>query len=259
MVKVIDKKVALSSEELKLLGEGKEYELIPNQKGIFLLIEKKEVLKNEGKSVCVSLPHQEDLINPLEEEKQQVIGLIKKEKLSELVEGKLEEKLSEEQKKALSELIKEGEVFVFKLNESYKKGVYRLKEETKDSCVKESKNFNAIEKKIEEYNLEQDGFLIAKNTDKARALSFEYEGQIKEGMLKGIRTFDGNYYLIETDLLEEGLVKIINMFREKKSLTLEETSKLINYSKTLTKIICEFLKEEGELLEKRKEQYSYIG
>ncbi|MFA5361076.1 MAG: hypothetical protein WC290_01360, partial [archaeon] len=133
------------------------------------------------------------------------------------------------------------------------------KEETKDSCVKESKNFNAIEKKIEEYNLEQDGFLIAKNTDKARALSFEYEGQIKEGMLKGIRTFDGNYYLIETDLLEEGLVKIINMFREKKSLTLEETSKLINYSKTLTKIICEFLKEEGELLEKRKDQYSYIG
>ncbi|MGI6589770.1 MAG: hypothetical protein ACOX1V_03870 [Candidatus Iainarchaeum sp.] len=259
MVKIIDKKVALSSEELKLLGEGKEYELIPNQKGVFLLIEKQELAKKEGKEVCVSVPHHEDLINLLEEEKQQVIGLIKKEKLSELVEGRLEERLNEKQKKALSELLKEGVVFVFKLNESYKKGVYKLREETKNSGVKESKNFNAIEKNSEDYNLEQDGFLVAKNLGKARALSCEYEGQIKEGMLKGISTFDKNYYLIETDLLEEGIIKILNAFKEKKPLTLEEIAKSINYSKTLTKIICEFLKEEGELIEKRKEQYSHIN
>lgn len=259
MVKIIDKKVALSSEELKLLGEEKEYELIPNQKGVFLLIEKQVIAKNDEKQVCVNVPAHEELINPIEEEKQQLIGLIRKGKLSELVEGKFEEKLTEEQKKILKKLIKEGEIFIFKLNESYKKGVYRLKEETKTSCSKESKNFNATEKKFEDYNLEEDGFLIIKNTDKARAISYEYEGQIKEGMLKGIRTFDGNYYLIENDLLEEGLLKIINAFKEKKSLNLEELAQKINYSKILSKIICEFLKEEGELLEKRKEQYAYIG
>lgn len=101
VVKIIDKKVALSSEELKLLGEEKEYELIPNQKGVFLLIEKQVIAKNDEKQVCVNVPAHEELINPIEEEKQQLIGLIRKGKLSELVEGKFEEKLTEEQKKFL--------------------------------------------------------------------------------------------------------------------------------------------------------------
>lgn len=261
MVKVIDKKVALSTEELHLLGEGKEYELIPNQKGVFLLIEKQIIAKNEGKQVCVSVPHHEELINPLEEEKEQVIGLVKKSNLSDLVEGKFEEKLNEKQKKALSELIKEGEVFVFKLNESYKRGVYRVKENeevNENRSKKESEDFNAKEKNLEEYNIENDGFLAVKNTDKARAISYEYEGQIKEGLLKGIRTFEGTYYLLETDLLKNGITKIANAFEGKKALTIEELAQKINYSKLLTKIVCEFLKEEGEVLEKRKGQYAYI-
>ena len=41
-------------------------------------------------------------------------------------------------------------------------------------------------------------------------------------------------------------------------MTIEELAQKINYSKLLTKIICEFLKEEGEILEKRKGQYAYI-
>ena len=260
MVKVIDKKVALSSEELHLLGEGKEYELIPNQKGVFLLIEKQIIAKNEGKQVCVSVPIHEELTNPLEEEKEKVIGLIKKGKLSELVEGKLEELLNETQKKALTELIKEGEVFIFKLNESYKRGVYRLKEieENENRSKKDSEDFNAAEKNLEEYNIDADGFLAIKNTDKARSISYEYEGQIKEGILKGIRTFDGTYYLLQTDLLKNGITRIANAFNGVKSLTIEELAQKINYSKLLTKIVCEFLKEEGEVLEKRKGQYAYI-
>ena len=260
MVKIIDKKVALSTEEIKLLGEGKEYELIPNQKGVFLLIEKQVIAKNEGKQVCVSVPHHEEMANPLEEEKEKVIGLIKKGKLSELVEGKFEELLNDSQKKALSELIIEGEIFIFKLNESYKRGVYRLKEieENENRTKKDSEDFNAIEKNLEEYNIDNDGFLAVKNTDKARSISYEYEGQIKEGHLKGIRTFEGTYYLLETDLLKNGITKIGNAFEGIKSMTIEELAQKINYSKLLTKIICEFLKEEGEILEKRKGQYAYI-
>ena len=260
MVKIIDKKVALSSEELCLLGEGKEYELIPNQKGVFLLIEKQVIAKNEGKQVCVNVPHHEELSNPLENEKEHVIGLIKKGKLSELVEGKLEELLNDAQKKALTELIREGEIFVFKLNESYKRGVYRVKEEieSENRSKKNSEDFNAVEKKLEEYNIDADGFLAVKNTDKARSISYEYEGQIKEGLLKGIRAFDGTYYLLETNLLKNGITKIGNAFEGVKSLTVEELAQKINYSKLLTRIVCEFLKEEGEVLEKRKGQYAYI-
>ena len=40
MAKVIGKNIVLSSEETSLLGEGKEFELIKNHKGVFLLIDK---------------------------------------------------------------------------------------------------------------------------------------------------------------------------------------------------------------------------
>lgn len=258
MVKIVNKKIALSEEELNLLGENKEYELIPNKKGIFLLIEKELLSTNKEKKVCINLP-QVDEKQLVEEEKQKLIGLIRKEKLSNLVEGKFEEKLNETQKNILKKLVEEKKIIVFKLNESYKKGVYRVTEQEKKLVEPINQRFDSKEKPIEEYNLTEDGFLIAKNTNAARSLSFEYEGELKEGTLKGIRTFEGTYYLIENELLKQGILKVINSFGEKNSLLLEELAKKINYSKLLTKIICEFLKEEGELIEKKKEQYSQIN
>lgn len=149
MAKVIGKNISLNPEESNLLGEGKEYEIIPNDKGIFLMIDKTHLKEKEGKQVCVKVP-------ALEEEKQQVIELIQKRKLSELVEGKFESTLNENQKKALLQLVTSGQVFVFKLNESYKKGVYRIKEDEEKNGnreKKESEEYKAKEKNWNEYNL----------------------------------------------------------------------------------------------------------
>ncbi|MFA5931547.1 MAG: hypothetical protein WC821_04525 [archaeon] len=253
MAKVIGKNIVLSSEETSLLGEGKEFELIPNHKGVFLLIDKSVMKEKEGTQVCVQVP-------ALEEEKQQVVGLIKKGNLSNLVEGKFELTLNEKQKKALLELVMSEKVIVFKLNQTYKKGVYRVQEEERGENreKKESENELAIEKPYTEYTLEQDGFLIIKGKDRAANASYEYGRQIKEGLLRGIKSFDGNYYLIQNDLLEEYIHKIITAFTGKTTQSLEELSKNIKTSQMLTKIICEFLKEEGEIMEKKKGMLHYI-
>ncbi len=257
MAKVVGKNITLNSEESSLLGEGKEFELIPNNKGVFLLIDKHLLKEKEGQQVCVAVP-QKDL---LEEEKQQVIGLIKQGKLGNLVEGKFELTLNEKQKKALLELILNGTVFVFKLNETYKKGVYRVKEdeivqETREK--KDSENINAIEKPFDKYTLEEDGFLIIKGKESAARASFQFEKDIKEGLLKGIKSFDGNYYLIQTNILETYINKAIVSFANKSTQSIEELSTNLKVSKMLIKVICEFLKEEGEVMERKKGMISHI-
>ncbi len=256
MAKILGKNITLTDAETKLLSGKSELVLLPHQEGVFLLVDAKMLTKKEESEEYTSIP-KVDLNNT----KQEVIGLIKKDKLSDLVEGKFESTLNEVQKLALNELIKEGKVFVFKLNESYKKGVYRVKEEEEvqiEQKAKESEDFNAPEKQIHEYDLEKDGFIIANNSTLAKELSQRHEQKIKEGLLKGIKSFDGYYYLIEQRILEYYMRKATMVLNEKEEQILEELAKKMNTSKTLTKIICEFLKDEGELLEKKKGHYKYI-
>jgi hypothetical protein len=254
MAKVDGDKLLLSGEETKLLTHGQELELIPNMKGVYLLIDKGVLGDSKGKNIRVELPE-------MDEEKQQVIGIIRKSRLSDLVEGKFETLLNDRQKKSLLDLVAGGKVFVFKLNETYKKGVYRVKDDSaaeKERQVKESESAEVKEKPLEEYSLDRDGFLVTKNAEKAKQISQEYEGMIRQGMLKGIKTFEGNYYLIQVDLLTAYTDKIIVVLGNAQTMNLEDLSKGINASQILTKIICEFLKEEGELLERKKGQYTYI-
>jgi hypothetical protein len=264
MAKIVDNKIFLTNEETNLLKGIRELELVPNQKGIFLLIEKNIAKEKEGVKVCVNVPS--TIKDELKKEKEEVIKIIKEGKLNELVEGKLEEKLNEKQKKALIELKTNKQVIVFKLNENYKKGVYKLneafeieKKEVKKNKEKNSEDFKAVEKTLPDYDLELDGFIATKNTERARSLSNEFRDQIENKELQGIRSFEGIYYLIETKLKEKYLKRILELIENEKELSIEEIAQKQNISIELTKIICEFLKEEGELLEKNKGKYTYIN
>ncbi|MBT7241456.1 MAG: hypothetical protein HN878_03125 [Candidatus Diapherotrites archaeon] len=256
MAKLVGSNLVLSSEEMELLKNSKELEIIPNQEGIFLLIDKDLAVENEGKQFCVEVP--------LIEEQQKVIGLIKKTRMSDLVEGKFEQQLGDKEKRALLELVSSEKVFVFKLNDSYKKGIYRVKDEegnekTKKRGKRESENFDAEKKALPDYTLETDGFIATTNNERAKILSGEHKEDIEKGELKGLKSFDGIYYLIENDLLEKYMSAVLNSFEKKHETTLIELTKEINVSEELVRIVCEFLKEDGELLEKTKGQYTYIS
>ena len=256
MAKLVGSNLVLSSEEMELLKNSKDLEIIPNQEGIFLLIDKSLAAQSEGKQVCVDVP--------LHEEQQKVIGLIKKARMSDLVEGKFEQQLNDKEKKALLELVMSEKIFIFKLNDSYKKGIYRVRDEEEEQTnkthkKKESESFSAPKKATPDYTLDIDGFAATTNNERAKILSTEHKSEIEKGKLRGIKSFEGIYYLIEDYLLTKYTTKLLSFFENKNQTTIEEIAKEIDISIELTKIVCEFLKEDGELLEKTLGQYTYIN
>jgi hypothetical protein len=280
MVKKENGKLILSKDEEKLLGELKDFELVPNNKGIFLLIDK-ETAKGASHITCSIDETLESSIERAEQpskeyaniksasedsasaspdetgEEQKVIGLIKKAKLKDLVEGKFEEQLTDTEKEALKDLKEKNKVFVFKLNSSYKKGVYRVSEE--DKKAKKESEEKGVKKQLPDYTLENDGFLATTNMERAKILSAEHKERIGDGELRGIKSFEGVYYLIEDDLLQKYIEKVMNAFANKNKLTLAELINELKVSEDLIRIVCEFLKEDGEILERKKGEYSFIN
>jgi hypothetical protein len=276
MVKKENGKLVLSKEEERLLGELNEFELVPNNKGIFLLIDKetakgashitcsidenvkeKEVEKEDKKETKKEEDEKtKELQEKYSEEEERVIGLIKKAKLKDLVEGKFEETLTDTEKEALKKLKEKNKVFVFKLNSSYKKGVYRVSED--DKKAKKESEEKGVKKQLPDYTLEKDGFLATTNTERARILSNEFKERIEKGELRGIKSFEGIYYLIEDDLLQKYIKKIMNAFANKNELKIQELINELKVSEDLIRIICEFLKEDGEILERKKGEYTFI-
>ncbi len=266
MTKLENGKLILSKEEIELLKGVNDLELVPNQKGIFLLIDKK--LAKEASHIACSIEEKqkenteiknekENKVEERNEKQEEVIGLIKKAKLSDLVEGRFEKQLLEKQKQALLELVASGKVFVFKLNSSYKKGIYRVKEDEK--VKRESEKFSNEKKPLPDYNLEKDGFIATSNTERARILSQEYRERIEKNELRGIKTFEGTYYLVENHLLEKHIESLLKIMQIEKQISLEELAKKENISTELCKILCEFLKEDGEIMEKKKGNYTFIS
>jgi hypothetical protein len=264
MSKVVDGKIVLNTEESILIKNGVEFEIIPNRKGIFLLIEK--TLANEASHIVCSIDDSSKTAEPVDTSEVDEVGIevvekIRTAKLSELVEGKFELTLNPDQKKALLKLIKNKKIILFKLNDNYKKGVYKLAEEGKivDNTPKESEDFNAKKKATPDYTLSKDGFISTTNTERARILSSEYKVQIEKNELRGIKSFEGVYYLISDVLLEKHLGNLLNILEKEGEISLENLAKEENISTELAKIICEFLKEDGEILESQQGNYKYIN
>ncbi len=271
--------IELSIEEFqKIKSENAEFEIAKAKEGLFILIEKNGIGKSEtgknnpvqseiGKNPAEKADEPDKTAEILENAKAlekenakffeidaKILGLLKVKGLSERVEGNFEKLLNKEELERLKELVKEGKVIPFKLNESYKKAVYKLPEPKR----KESESIEAKDKAIEEYSMENDGFLIVKNEERAKRISQDFSEKIKAGEIKGIKSFDGNYYIIENSLIEKYRGRVIKEAKEKKSISLNEISSALGVSKTLSRILCEFLKEDGELIEKKRELFQYI-
>ena len=228
------------------LDQAKEYELSKAKQGIWVLSEGKEkTLGSAEKKKEAQQDKQPD------EGEQKIIGHLKKLSLSERVEGIFEKRLSGEELTKFREMLSENKVQKFKLNETYKKAVYQLPETQPQS-------FDNTEKPIDEYTLEKDGFLVVKNETRAKTLSEELKDRIKEGEIRGTRSFTGEFFIIKSDLLEKSIDKILSAMKQDKQSYLSGISKKTGLTKTLVAIALEFLKEEGQVLEKRKEFYQYI-
>jgi len=233
-----------SEQEANALGIDKNsiYELLKAKNNLWVMTETEKKAEEKKQDVKKEEP------SPLEEK---IIEYLAKFSLSDRVVGNFEKKLSKEEIETLKKMISEKKVEKFKLNESYKVPVYRIV--TNRELLYDNK-----EKPIEEYTLEKDGFLVVKNELRAKQLSQELTDDIKAGKIKGTRSFTGEFYIIKTNLLDKVIDQTLAELKKEKNVCLSKIVKATSLTPTLIKIAIEFLKEEGQVMEKKMELYQYI-
>ncbi len=231
-------------EKLKI-DESMDFEIVQVKEGVFMIAGEKPGER------------------PADEK---IFSYLRGKPLKNLVEGEFEKLLDREEKERLKELLAEGAVVKFRLSPKYKKAVYRLKEkegkgkrqEGKARQGKRDSSFTEKEQEIGEFSLEKNGFMVVKNELRAKRLSEELKERIKRREVRGIKDFDGFYYIIESDLYESAAPKVLGALGNGGAEKCEELSRKLDLNRFLVKGVCELLKDEGELIEKRKEQYQAI-
>ena len=194
-----------------------------------------------------------------------ILALLKEKGLKDRVEGMFERFLGKEEMPRFREMVKEGSIVEFKLSPKYKRAVYKTRQEAEENVkmaengkVKKPEPGNGKEKPIEGYSLDQDGFLVCRENEKARLLSENLRKEIEEGKIRGIKSFDGFFYIAEESLYQKYKPKILGLIKEEKGIGIGKIAEKAGISKVLARVVCEFLKEEGDLIEKRKDQFQAI-
>ncbi len=258
----------LPDEQAEKLGleRGKEYELAEVKRGLFVLYECK-VKKTSA------------------EFDNHIFALLREKSLSERVEGKFEELLSKGERERLKELIREGRVVPFRLNERYRKAVYKTREEIEASKspttpkAKEGRAVTGTEKETlrpvilprqqpknpaekpgngSKYSLEKDSFTVISSEEEVKKICREMKDQIRRKEILGTKSFDGDYFVIKSSLYDKHAPAVLNLIRNNSPMTLTALSEKLRLDRQLVKAICEFLREDGEITEKRKETYAPV-
>ncbi len=235
----------LNEKEQKELETEKNLFELNKVKDVFLLTESEQEIKKENSLFDEKNQKFDEKIFELLSEKG-------KQALSKKVEGEFEKQLSDKEKQRFEELLKEGLIEKFKLNESYKKAIYRISSKGK-KINKKNFDINSNAKTIE-----SNGFQVMVNEGQAKNFCEQFAGEIKENQIKGTRGFDGYFYAIDSSLLEELKPKIINALKQQNTVSLSQLNEKTSLPNPLIKGILEFLKEDGEVLEKRKGIYQLI-
>ncbi len=245
--------IKIEPENAKKLGLDAYgyYELVKLSEGVFAIVSKRK--ESQKKRID-----------------KRIFSLLKEKSLADRVEGKFESFLNKVELQRFKELLKEGKIIPFKLSEKYRKAVYKLPEELHSekerANIEESQQEQkpAIEAVIMpriNYSeiFERDGFIIIRDEHIAKELSDAYAHQLKAGAIIGIKSFDNEYYLIKKDIYAKYSKMIADMLADKKQASLEEISYSLKIPKELAKIVCEIMREEGLLAERKKGIYEYIA
>jgi len=250
----------LPKQNFKELGldPSAEYELVKAKPGIWVLVAE----KTQGKK------------KDLAEDK--ILSMLKEKDLKDRVEGRFEKFLGKDELKRFKELLKEGDIVAFKLSPKYKRAIYKTRQEAEENVKmtegkeakvageaggkgkKESEKPKARERPSEEYSLKRDGFIVCKNVQMAKRLSEQLRKEIEKGKIRGIKGFDGFFYIAEDALYQKYREKVLSLIKAEKGVGSKKLAEKIGISNLLAKITCEFLKDEGEIIEKRKDQFQAI-
>ena len=109
------------------------------------------------------------------------------------------------------------------------------------------------------YSLERDHFTVVSNDEAARRLSQRLNQEIRRKEVLGTKSFSGDYFVIKTALYEKHSPAVLNLVKGKPEISADELAERLRMDKQLVMAICEFLREEGEITERRREVYRFVG
>jgi len=190
-----------------------------------------------------------------EEAEKKIAEKISRQSLSERVEGRFEKGLDEEEKKALAKMVESGEVIKFKLNPSYKKAVYKMREEVdgRSGARAGSGNYTGAAA-----GLEKQGYMQVKNELLVKKICGEIKEDIEEGRVIGIRGFDSHFNIIKAEVYEKYRNAMEKLLEEGGELRMEDISLFLGIDTGLARCVLEFLKEEGLVIEKKKDLFQLV-
>ncbi len=238
-----------SSAGLKL---SDEYELLRVKEGVWVLLAKPATAKPKGE----------------DEATKRIFSLLRRKSLSERVEGSFEELLNAGELKRFNELLLEGAIEKFRLSQKYKKAVYRIPSGSGKTATAQAtqakqqvaaKPAHAAALQTDETaELEKKGFAVIKGELDARQFSAAHEEQLRCGELVGLHSFDGNFYVIKPAVYEKTASKVLDFLKAKKIASANEAASALNLDPVVVKITCNFLMENGDITEKKRDHYKYI-
>ena len=272
--------LVLNETESRLLeNQPQEFDLFSPKKGLLVLTEKTMInpvqtnnhvhapsavaaSKTMASSPTVQVPFPKP--NPLDEKLFKILQ--DRKQLSSRIVGKFEKTLNEEENKRLSELQKEGLVEKFKLSEQYKQPIYRLNEkkfeerlEKQNKPLQNKTGTGAQEPQKNAYfSLDRDGYAILKTDEEARTISSVRNEDFKKGFLKGLKSFDGTFFVIQQNALHKFQLKILGFLEKQRKADLALICQNTQLQPEAVRIACEFLKEDGQVFEKTKNQFALV-
>ncbi|HRS42597.1 MAG TPA: hypothetical protein P5530_01840 [Candidatus Diapherotrites archaeon] len=176
------------------------------------------------------------------------------------VEGKFETLLKPEDLLVFKEMLKNKEVITYKQSEKYKKAIYVVNQGKPAISVSTTTSAKtAVDENAEAILKEflKKKFALIKSITTADKFTKEFYSKFKNNEIKGQKSFDGNFYVIDVYLYNNIRKQILSSGLDK-NFSIEDLSKKLNKEIDLLKIAIEFLKEEGVIIEKRKNIYCLV-
>ncbi len=109
-----------------------------------------------------------------------------------------------------------------------------------------------------EQELGRTGFLVVEDEEQAKAVSKALEPQIKQGLVLGVRGFDKRFYIVTREFYESNAGKILKGTQPKTDCTPGQIAGMLKTSESGALAVLQVMKEEGDVLEKRRGVFQLV-
>lgn len=219
----------------------------------------------------------------LSEQEMKVLKELMQIRFADRTPSNIEKTFSSEDKNIVKQLTKKGFIQVFYGKKYSKTGVYNIsdeiypmigkpipsaepKAETKKSVAEprqyeeqrrpEAQHSNSVQAPPPAYyELVKAGWLIISNPKDAETFSYHIKNSGLSGNVKGVRGFDGKFYVATSTFLYSTYEKIKAPLEKKKEMHLSELAQLANVEPEGASVILHLLAESGEIIEKKRDVF----